>query len=65
MQTFIWCFVNSVRESNLAGRLILIKIPGGVKEENLMKYPRINVVLGSVGLSIGQADKFNYFRSQV
>jgi carbamoyl-phosphate synthase / aspartate carbamoyltransferase len=62
-------FINSVRESNLTGKLVPFKIPGGTKEENSMKHPRINVrkvlVLGSGGLSIGQAGEFDYSGSQV
>ncbi|CAG8518924.1 15113_t:CDS:10 [Funneliformis mosseae] len=61
-------FIESVRESNLSGKLVPIKIPGGNKEENSMKHPRVNVrkvlVLGSGGLSIGQAGEFDYSGSQ-
>ena len=62
-------FIDSVRKSNSSGKLVHIKIPGGTKEENAMKHPRVNVrkvlVLGSGGLSIGQAGEFDYSGSQV
>ena len=53
----------------MAGKLVPIKIPGGIKEENSIKNSRVNVrkvlVLGSGGLSIGQAGEFDYSGSQV
>lgn len=62
-------FIDSVRKSNITGKLAPIEIPGGTKEENSMKNPRVNVrkvlVLGSGGLSIGQAGEFDYSGSQV
>ncbi|CAB4376032.1 unnamed protein product [Rhizophagus irregularis] len=61
-------FIDSVRKSNITGKLAPIEIPGGTKEENSMKNPRVNVrkvlVLGSGGLSIGQAGEFDYSGSQ-
>jgi carbamoyl-phosphate synthase / aspartate carbamoyltransferase len=45
-----------------------IAFPGGTKDENLKLHPRIQVkkclVLGSGGLSIGQAGEFDYSGSQ-
>lgn len=45
-----------------------VSFPGGTKEENDKKHPKINVqkvlVLGSGGLSIGQAGEFDYSGSQ-
>ena len=45
-----------------------IELPGGTTEENEKLHPRINVrkvlVLGSGGLSIGQAGEFDYSGSQ-
>jgi carbamoyl-phosphate synthase / aspartate carbamoyltransferase len=45
-----------------------IVFPGGTKEENLRLHPRVEVkkclVLGSGGLSIGQAGEFDYSGSQ-
>ncbi|KAI8139588.1 hypothetical protein BJV82DRAFT_672559 [Fennellomyces sp. T-0311] len=61
-------FINSVRECVESGKLIPIKMPGGTKEENVKKNPRVHVnkvlVLGSGGLSIGQAGEFDYSGSQ-
>ncbi|CAG8433859.1 6999_t:CDS:10 [Diversispora eburnea] len=57
-------FIESVKQSNLAGKLIPLKMPGGTKEENQKKNSRVNIrkvlVLGSGGLSIGQAGEFDY-----
>lgn len=45
-----------------------VQFPGGLKEENERLHPRVNVkkvlVLGSGGLSIGQAGEFDYSGSQ-
>ncbi|KAI8965741.1 carbamoyl-phosphate synth [Daldinia sp. FL1419] len=45
-----------------------VKFPGGTTEENELLHPRVNVkkilVLGSGGLSIGQAGEFDYSGSQ-
>ncbi|KAL1934666.1 hypothetical protein VTP01DRAFT_6848 [Rhizomucor pusillus] len=61
-------FINTVRESVEYGKLMPLKFPGGVKEENIKKNPRVHVnkvlVLGSGGLSIGQAGEFDYSGSQ-
>ncbi|KAK9474735.1 uncharacterized protein V1510DRAFT_405815 [Dipodascopsis tothii] len=61
-------FIDSVYESAHAGKLVQIKIPGGTAEEALRKNPPVHVkkvlVLGSGGLSIGQAGEFDYSGSQ-
>lgn len=45
-----------------------VSFPGGAKDDNEMAHPRVNVkkvlVLGSGGLSIGQAGEFDYSGSQ-
>ncbi|KAI5805029.1 hypothetical protein EDC01DRAFT_701389 [Geopyxis carbonaria] len=45
-----------------------VEVPGGTKEENENAHPRVSVkkvlVLGSGGLSIGQAGEFDYSGSQ-
>ncbi|KAJ5453507.1 Protein pyrABCN [Penicillium daleae] len=45
-----------------------VEFPGGIKAENVMAAPRVHVkkvlVLGSGGLSIGQAGEFDYSGSQ-
>ncbi|AFR92748.1 carbamoyl-phosphate synthase, large subunit [Cryptococcus neoformans C23] len=61
---FIQSIVNSARE----GRLISIDVPGGELAANIAAKPREQVkkvlVLGSGGLSIGQAGEFDYSGSQ-
>ncbi|CAG8559147.1 12915_t:CDS:2 [Ambispora leptoticha] len=61
-------FINAVKESSLSGKLTPIKMPGGTKEENLRNNSRVNprkiLLLGSGGLSIGQAGEFDYSGSQ-
>jgi carbamoyl-phosphate synthase/aspartate carbamoyltransferase len=61
-------FINGVKESLEKNQLIPITLPGGLKEDNVKKNPRVNVnkvlVLGSGGLSIGQAGEFDYSGSQ-
>lgn len=64
--TFIETIVKSV---NTLGKLASpIFFPGGTIEENEKRHPRSNVrkalVLGSGGLSIGQAGEFDYSGSQ-
>ncbi|KAJ7074681.1 hypothetical protein C8F01DRAFT_1274229 [Mycena amicta] len=50
------------------GSLVPISMPGGKREENDRRVPRANVskviILGSGGLSIGQAGEFDYSGSQ-
>ncbi|KAI8376213.1 uncharacterized protein BYT42DRAFT_378462 [Radiomyces spectabilis] len=61
-------FINTVKECVDQNKLVPIKMPGGTKAENVQKNPRVHVskvlVLGSGGLSIGQAGEFDYSGSQ-
>ncbi|KAG0230206.1 bifunctional pyrimidine biosynthesis protein [Mortierella sp. GBAus27b] len=61
-------FINSVVEFRKTGALKAITMPGGLKEEAAALNPRVSVrkvlVLGSGGLSIGQAGEFDYSGSQ-
>ena len=61
-------FINNMVESAKAGKLVPMIMPGGELVDNAAKYPRENVkkvlVLGSGGLSIGQAGEFDYSGSQ-
>jgi carbamoyl-phosphate synthase/aspartate carbamoyltransferase len=61
-------FIANVMACAREGKLVPINMPGGTLEENVKAYPRVNVkkvlVLGSGGLSIGQAGEFDYSGSQ-
>ncbi|KAK9452754.1 hypothetical protein V1511DRAFT_128373 [Dipodascopsis uninucleata] len=61
-------FIDAVKRSNITGELCKIEMPGGIKEEIEARLPRADVkkvlVLGSGGLSIGQAGEFDYSGSQ-
>ncbi|CAG8848384.1 35719_t:CDS:1, partial [Racocetra persica] len=61
-------FIESVKQFGLTGNLMSIQMPGGMRSDNSKKNPRVNVrkvlVLGSGGLSIGQAGEFDYSGSQ-
>ncbi|KAF9915678.1 hypothetical protein FBU30_001812, partial [Linnemannia zychae] len=61
-------FINAVVDFRKTGVLKAITMPGGTKEEAAALNPRVNVrkvlVLGSGGLSIGQAGEFDYSGSQ-
>ncbi|KAJ9107527.1 hypothetical protein QFC21_000984 [Naganishia friedmannii] len=61
-------FIKSMVDCAEAGKLIPLTIPGGEVADNAAKYPREQVkkvlVLGSGGLSIGQAGEFDYSGSQ-
>ncbi|KAG0169580.1 hypothetical protein DFQ28_003555 [Apophysomyces sp. BC1034] len=61
-------FINTVKECVEQNKLVPVKMPGGLKEDNIKKNPRVQVnkvlVLGSGGLSIGQAGEFDYSGSQ-
>ncbi|KAF8928650.1 hypothetical protein BGZ58_009471 [Dissophora ornata] len=61
-------FINSVDDFRKTGTLKPITMPGGTKEEAAALNPRVSVrkvlVLGSGGLSIGQAGEFDYSGSQ-
>ncbi|KAI9847075.1 MAG: hypothetical protein M1837_003193 [Sclerophora amabilis] len=63
-------FVDSITESISSAKTLLqpISFPGGNADENELLHPRVNVkkvlLLGSGGLSIGQAGEFDYSGSQ-
>ncbi|KAM6499729.1 hypothetical protein JOM56_005237 [Amanita muscaria] len=61
-------FIQNVTDCATTGSLTPIKMPGGKKEDNEKQVPRANVtkviILGSGGLSIGQAGEFDYSGSQ-
>ncbi|KAI1766237.1 carbamoyl-phosphate synth [Hypoxylon sp. FL1150] len=63
---FIDTIVNCVRNPHLLNAPV--RFPGGTTEENESLHPRVSVkkilVLGSGGLSIGQAGEFDYSGSQ-
>ncbi|KAF8430790.1 hypothetical protein L210DRAFT_3417169, partial [Boletus edulis BED1] len=61
-------FIQNVEECISFNSLVPISLPGGRKEENEQRNPRTKVqkvlILGSGGLSIGQAGEFDYSGSQ-
>ena len=61
-------FINNVAACAEAGKLVPITMPGGLLADNIKAYPRVYakkvLVLGSGGLSIGQAGEFDYSGSQ-
>ncbi|CAH7671111.1 protein pyrABCN [Phakopsora pachyrhizi] len=61
-------FLQSVISCSLDGSFLPVTMPGGSHFENSLKNPRVLVkkvlVLGSGGLSIGQAGEFDYSGSQ-
>ncbi|KAG9004543.1 hypothetical protein FRB90_010873 [Tulasnella sp. 427] len=61
-------FVDAVQKFAETGVVEPVKLPGGSKAENEARVPRANVqkvlILGSGGLSIGQAGEFDYSGSQ-
>ncbi|KNZ54234.1 carbamoyl-phosphate synthase small subunit [Puccinia sorghi] len=61
-------FINSVTSFSQDGTFLPVTMPGGTAHENSLKNPRVQVkkvlVLGSGGLSIGQAGEFDYSGSQ-
>lgn len=61
-------FIDSVLRSARSGKLEPILMPGGKIKENHERNPRLSVqkvlILGSGGLSIGQAGEFDYSGSQ-
>ncbi|KAH8109140.1 carbamoyl-phosphate synth [Phellopilus nigrolimitatus] len=61
-------FIKNIVDSAATGVLVPISMPGGTKEENEKRTPRSDVhkvlILGSGGLSIGQAGEFDYSGSQ-
>ncbi|KAG2208301.1 hypothetical protein INT47_006157 [Mucor saturninus] len=61
-------FIQNIKECLNTKSLVPVQMPGGTKAENIKKNPRVHVekvlVLGSGGLSIGQAGEFDYSGSQ-
>ena len=63
-------FIQSIQESVTSGEAQLrpVRFPGGTAEDNVKLHPRVAVkkvlILGSGGLSIGQAGEFDYSGSQ-
>lgn len=61
-------FLQRVEDCAVTGSSPPLTLPGGKKEENERRVPRPNVskviILGSGGLSIGQAGEFDYSGSQ-
>ena len=61
-------FVQNILDCAVTGSPVPISMPGGTKEENEKRTPRAQVhkvlILGSGGLSIGQAGEFDYSGSQ-
>ncbi|PCH34671.1 carbamoyl-phosphate synth [Wolfiporia cocos MD-104 SS10] len=61
-------FIQNIVDCVTTRSPVPISMPGGTKEENEKRVPRANVqkvlVLGSGGLSIGQAGEFDYSGSQ-
>ncbi|KAL1663870.1 hypothetical protein GGG16DRAFT_65280 [Schizophyllum commune] len=61
-------FIQNVADCASTSSLVPISMPGGSKEENEKRVPRAKVtkvlILGSGGLSIGQAGEFDYSGSQ-
>ncbi|KAG8851018.1 hypothetical protein FRB96_009500 [Tulasnella sp. 330] len=61
-------FIDTVEKYARTGVVETIKLPGGTKVDNEARTPKANVrkvlILGSGGLSIGQAGEFDYSGSQ-
>lgn len=61
-------FIQNIIDCISTQSLVPIAMPGGTKKENERRTPRVDVqkvlVLGSGGLSIGQAGEFDYSGSQ-
>ena len=63
-------FIDAIQRSIASSSALLqpVSLPGGTIEENELAHPRVSVkkvlVLGSGGLSIGQAGEFDYSGSQ-
>jgi len=61
-------FIQNIVDCVTTNSLVPISMPGGKKEDNDQRVPRASVqkvlVLGSGGLSIGQAGEFDYSGSQ-
>lgn len=61
-------FIQNITDCVSTNTLVPISMPGGLKADNEARVPRANVqkvlILGSGGLSIGQAGEFDYSGSQ-
>ncbi|KAF5378956.1 hypothetical protein D9757_008752 [Collybiopsis confluens] len=61
-------FIKNIVDCAATNTLVPISMPGGTKEDNDKRIPRAKVnkviILGSGGLSIGQAGEFDYSGSQ-
>ncbi|BFZ58486.1 Carbamoyl-phosphate synthase [Savitreella phatthalungensis] len=61
-------FIDVIQRSNTQGSLQAVRWPGGLEADNRAAHPRLHpkkvLVLGSGGLSIGQAGEFDYSGSQ-
>lgn len=61
-------FIQNIADCVATSSLVPFSMPGGKKEDNDKRIPRSNVskviILGSGGLSIGQAGEFDYSGSQ-
>ncbi|KAI0065216.1 carbamoyl-phosphate synth [Artomyces pyxidatus] len=61
-------FIQNILDCLVTNSLLPISMPGGKKEDNEKRVPRAKVqkvlILGSGGLSIGQAGEFDYSGSQ-
>ncbi|PPQ67770.1 hypothetical protein CVT25_009074 [Psilocybe cyanescens] len=61
-------FIQRIEDCAVTGSMSPISMPGGKKEDNDKRIPRAKVskviILGSGGLSIGQAGEFDYSGSQ-
>ena len=63
-------FINTIKDSVASVKALLrpVKFPGGTADENERLHPRVTakkvLLLGSGGLSIGQAGEFDYSGSQ-
>ena len=61
-------FIQNITDCASTGSLVPVSLPGGKKADNDARTPRVNVqkvlILGSGGLSIGQAGEFDYSGSQ-
>lgn len=61
-------FIQNIVDHVTTGSMKPLSLPGGLKEDNEKRTPRVDVrkvlILGSGGLSIGQAGEFDYSGSQ-
>lgn len=61
-------FLQNILDTATTGQFKPVTMPGGFKEDNEKRTPRVDVqkvlILGSGGLSIGQAGEFDYSGSQ-